>query len=105
MVRRRVCVQERTPLVIVNGNVTAQHYIDDNLRPTVLQFLQQQPRGVIYWHDNAMPHTARIGQDVLEANNVNVLPWPACSPDMSSIKHLLDVMDRRVRQHPHPPSN
>ena len=27
--------QERTPLVIVNGNRTAQHYIDDVLRPTI----------------------------------------------------------------------
>ena len=24
-----ICEQERTPLVIVNGNCTAQHYIDD----------------------------------------------------------------------------
>ena len=43
-----ICGQERTPLVIVNGNLTAQHYIDDNLHPTVLPFPQLQSRGVIY---------------------------------------------------------
>ena len=55
-----ICGQERTPLVIVNGSLTAQHYIDDILRPTVIPLPQQQPRGVIYWHYNAKPHTARI---------------------------------------------
>ena len=105
IVRGRICWQERTPLVIVNGNLTAQRYIDDILRPTVLPFLQQQPRGVIYQHDNARSHTAGIVQTSLGANNVNVLPWPAFSPDTSPIEHLWDVVDRRVRQHPHPSVN
>ena len=45
--------QEKTPLAIVNNNVTAEHYTDDILRSTVLPFLHQQPRGVVYRHDNA----------------------------------------------------
>ena len=49
--------QERTRLVIINGNLTTQHHIDDILCPTDLLFLQQQPSGVIYQHDNARPHS------------------------------------------------
>ena len=56
----KICGQERTPLVIVNGSLTAQRYIDDILRPTAIPLPQQQPRGVIYWHYNARPHTARM---------------------------------------------
>ena len=86
-----ICRQERTPMVIVNGNSTAQRFIADTLRPTVLPFLQQQPRGVIYQYDNVILHTARIVQHFLEPINVNVnvnvLPWPACLPDMSWIEH------------------
>ena len=77
VIRSRVCHgvgQERGPVVIVNTNMTAQRYIDDILPPTVLPFLQQQPRGVIYQHDNARSHTARIVQNLLEASKVNVLP-------------------------------
>ena len=79
---------------------TRQRYIDDILRPTVILFLQQQPRGVIYQHDNARHHTVRILQNFLGAN-VNVLPWP----DMFSIEHLWDVVDRRVQQHSYSPAN
>ena len=54
-----ICGQERTPSrFIVNGNFTAQHYINIILGAIVLPFLQQQPRGVIY-------HTARIVQSDL----------------------------------------
>ena len=40
------CGQERTQLVNVNGNLTAQRYIDDILRRTSQPFLQQLPRGI-----------------------------------------------------------
>ena len=40
------CGQERTQLVIVNGNLTAQRYIVDILRTTSLPFHQQLTRGI-----------------------------------------------------------
>ena len=90
--------QMRTPLIIVNRNLTVQHYIDNILQLTVLPFLQQQPCGVINQHHNARHHTARIIHNFLGANHVSVLPWPVCLPDMSPIEHLWDVTGRHVRQ-------
>ena len=76
-----VCGQERTPLATVNGNLTAPRYVDDILRPTVLPFIQQQSRGVIYQHGNARSHLAWIVHNLNEGNDV-VLPWPECSPNI-----------------------
>ncbi|XP_071083893.1 uncharacterized protein [Haliotis cracherodii] len=101
MVVGEICGQERTLMVISDGNLTAQGYMNDILRPIVLTFPQQLPRGVLHQHDNARPHTARIVKNFLVANNVNALP----SSDFSPREHLWDVMDRRVRQRPHPPAN
>ncbi|KAK7483344.1 hypothetical protein BaRGS_00025404 [Batillaria attramentaria] len=75
---------DRTPLVMVDGNLTAQRYIDQIIRPVVLPYLQQQPHGVLYQQDTAPPHTASVVHHVLAAN-VNVLPWPARSPDSVNI--------------------
>lgn len=58
MVCGGICGKERTPLVIVRGHLTAQRYRDDILRPTVLPCIQQLRSGVLYQHDNAIPHTA-----------------------------------------------
>ena len=62
--------QERTPLIFVNENLTAQGYINDILCPTVQPF---QQHGGIYQHDIARPHTTRIVLNVLRANSVNLL--------------------------------
>ena len=47
-------------------------------------------------HDNARPHVARICRQFLYRNNVNVLPWPAVSPDMNPIEHIWDYLGRKV---------
>ena len=48
-------------------------------------------------HDNARPHVARICRKFLNRNNINILPWPAVSPDMNLIEHIWDYLGRKVR--------
>ena len=47
-------------------------------------------------HDNAWSHVARICRQFLNRNNVNILPWPAVSPDMNAIEHSWDYLSRTV---------
>ena len=54
--------------------------------------------------DNARPHVAGLCMDTLRAKNVNVLDWPAFSPDMNPIEHLWDNLDRRIRNRNPPPA-
>ena len=48
-------------------------------------------------HDNARPHVARTCRQFLNRNNVNVLLWPAVSPDMNLIEHIWDYLGRKVQ--------
>ncbi|UYV67828.1 hypothetical protein LAZ67_5002162 [Cordylochernes scorpioides] len=67
------------------GTMTAQRYADDVLRPVTLPYLQGVPNA-LYQQDNARPHTARISQQALQ--DVQMLPWSPCSPDLSPIEHV-----------------
>ena len=86
----------KTDLVNVNGNLNAAQYINQVLRPVAVPFVNQHAPAT-FMHDNARPHTARLTQQYLNANGVNVLPWPAVSPDLNPIEHIWDLLGRKVR--------
>ena len=77
----------KTQLVVCQGNLTARHYIDQLLRPVVVPMFRQC-QSLVDQHDNTRPHVARATQDFLQANNIGVLPWPACSLDCNPIERM-----------------
>ncbi|UYV64631.1 hypothetical protein LAZ67_3001401 [Cordylochernes scorpioides] len=94
-------VFQRSPLLRIQGTMTAQRYVDDVLRPVTLPYLQGVPNA-LYQQDNARPHTARISQQALQ--DVQMLPWPPYSPDLSPIEHVWDIIGRRLHALPQPRS-
>ena len=97
MVWAAITFDHKSPLVVIQGNMTALCYIAQVLRPTLLPLLAQHRDVITFQQDNARPHTARISMAFLGEHGVNVLPWPAYSPDMSPIEHLWDQLGRRIR--------
>jgi transposase len=43
----------------------------------------------MFMDDNARPHRAQIVQHFLQQEAVQTIPWPAMSPDMNPIEHVL----------------
>ncbi|UYV79799.1 hypothetical protein LAZ67_18000688 [Cordylochernes scorpioides] len=101
MVWGAIAYDSRSPLLRIQGTMTAQRYVDDVLRPVTLSYLQGVPNA-LYQQDNARPHTARISQQVLQ--DVQMLPWPLYSPDLSPIEHVWDIIGRRLHALPQPRS-
>ncbi|UYV72776.1 Transposase [Cordylochernes scorpioides] len=96
-----IAYDSRSPLLRIQGTMTAQRYVDDVLRPVTLPYLQGVPNA-LYQQDNARPHTARISQQALQ--DVQMLPWPPYSPDLSPIEHVWDIIGRRLHALPQPRS-
>ena len=93
----------RTPLVIIDGNLNAHHYLEEVVRPHVLPFVRGQRRNMTFQQDNARPHIAHLIMNFLRHENVLVMAWPSMFPDLSPIEHVWDEMDRRLRQRPNQP--
>ena len=80
----------------INGNLNAQRYCDEVLRPVVMPFIRCHH--LMFQHDNTRSHVTRICTQFLEAENVPVLPWPAYSSAMSPIEQVWEALDQHVRQ-------
>ncbi|UYV73133.1 hypothetical protein LAZ67_10001914 [Cordylochernes scorpioides] len=101
MVWGAIAYDSRSPLLRIQGTMTAQRYVDDVLRPVTLPYLQGVPNA-LYQQDNARPHTARISQQALQ--DVQMLLWPPYSPDLSPFEHVWDIIGRRLHALPQPRS-
>ena len=88
--------RRKTNLIVLKGNLNAQGDINQILQPEAVPFLQRHGPAILM-HDNARPHVARICRQFLNRNNINVLPWPAVSPDMNPIEHIWDYLGRKFR--------
>ena len=88
--------RRKTNLIVEQGNLSAQGYINQILQPEAVPFLQRHGPAILI-HDNARPHVARICRQFLNRNNVNVLPLPAVSPDMNAIEHIWHYCGRKVQ--------
>ncbi|GFW35908.1 transposable element Tcb1 transposase [Trichonephila clavipes] len=72
----------RTPLVCSDDTLNSQRYISEVLEPVVLPYIQSLP-STIFQHDNVRPHVGRSVQEFFFTHQIELLPWPACFPDLA----------------------
>ena len=86
----------RTPLCVVDGNLTAQRYVDEILRPHLVPFMRNNPGLRRFQQDNARPHIARHTTTFLQQEIINTIQWPSLSPDLNPLEHLWDFLGRQI---------
>ncbi|GFW15157.1 transposable element Tcb1 transposase [Trichonephila clavipes] len=67
------------------------------LEPVVLPYLQGLTTA-IFQQDNARPHVARVVQRFFVSHQIELLPWPARSPDLSPIENMWSMVVQRLTQ-------
>ncbi|GFY06740.1 transposable element Tcb2 transposase [Trichonephila clavipes] len=58
-------------------------YADEILRPHVIPYAGAIGDSFVFQDDNARPHRARLVENMLEAETIQRMEWPAYSPDLN----------------------
>ena len=95
----------KSDLIVLDGNLDQQQFIRI-LENTMLPFATAAfGANFVYLDDNDPAHRARTVTAFLQDQDVEHLPWPACSPDMNPIENLWSEVTRRSNQLAHQPTN
>ncbi|GFW02310.1 transposable element Tcb1 transposase [Trichonephila clavipes] len=101
MVWGAIAYHGRSQLLRIVGNLNSTRYINEVLQPQAIPFLQGLP-GAVFQQNNARPHVAKTVKSYLDSQQVQLLPWPAYSLDMSPIEHVWDIVGRCLARDIHP---
>ncbi|GFV57731.1 transposable element Tcb1 transposase [Trichonephila clavipes] len=87
----------RTPLIRIVGTLNNQHYTFEVLEPVFHPYLQGLATA-IFQQENARSHVARIVQRFFVNHQIELLPWLACSTDLSPIESMWSMVAQRLTQ-------
>ena len=85
-----------TDLAFLQGNQKSEEYIkvlENNLLPSAERIYGAN---YVFQQDNAPIHASKLTRAFLQERNINILSWPACSPDLNPIENAWAKLSRLV---------
>ncbi|GFT50265.1 transposable element Tcb2 transposase [Trichonephila clavipes] len=99
-----IILGSRTYLHIFDaGSVNGTRYCNEILLPYVRLFRGAMGLQFLFMDDNAPCHRTVAAEQFLEREDIQRMDWPARSPDLIPIEHVLEFLGRRLAARTLPP--
>ncbi|GFS77425.1 hypothetical protein TNCV_4491091 [Trichonephila clavipes] len=66
----------------------AQSYADEILKTHVIYYVSAIGDSFLLMQNNTWPYTDCLAENFLEAETIQYMKWPACSPDINPIDNV-----------------
>jgi hypothetical protein len=63
-----------------------------------MEMYELNSQNSIFMHDNDPKHTAKKTTEWLKVQRLEVLKWPANSPDLNPIENIWNILELRIRK-------
>jgi transposase len=82
-------------LAVIEGKIDAKKYIE-NVQNYIEPELNASLVPLIFMHDNAPCHKAKVVTDYLRQKQIKTLDWPPQSPDLNPIEHIWAIIKQEL---------